>query len=53
MSKIDEILRAERERRAARSSIQSWLQQIRKRKQAVQTKVAVDEILRHRDADSR
>lgn len=53
MNKIDEILRAERERRAARPSIQAWLHQVRKRKQAAQTSVALDEILKYRDADRR
>jgi antitoxin FitA len=50
---MQEYLRAELERLAARPSIDSWLQQVRKRKRASQTRVSSSQILRDRDADRR
>jgi len=48
-----EFLRAELERLAARPSVDAWLQQVRKRKRAAQTRVSSRQIVRHRDADRR
>jgi plasmid stability protein len=50
---MQEFLRAELERLAARPSVEAWLQQVRKRKRAAQTRVASDQILKNRDADRR
>jgi hypothetical protein len=50
---MKEFLRAELERLAARPSIEAWLQQVRKRKRAAQTRVESDQILKNRDADRR
>ena len=50
---MQEYLRAELERLAARPSIDSWLQQVRKRKRASQTRVSSSQILHDRDADRR
>jgi hypothetical protein len=37
----------------ARPSIDVWLQQVRRRKKAAQSRVSAEEILRSRDADRR
>lgn len=50
---MQEYLRAELERMASRPSVESWLQQVRKRKLATATKVSIAKIVRHRDADRR
>jgi hypothetical protein len=50
---MQEFLRAELERLAARPSIDAWLQQVRKRKRAAQTRISSEEILDNRDADRR
>jgi len=50
---MQEYLRAELERLAARPSIDSWLQQVRKRKRASQTRVSASQILHDRDTDRR
>lgn len=50
---MQEYLRAELERLAARPSIDSWIAQVRKRKQASQVRIASSDILRNRDADRR
>lgn len=50
---MQEYLRAELERLAARPSIDSWLDQVRKRKRASQTRISSSQILQHRDADRR
>jgi hypothetical protein len=50
---MQEFLRAELERMAARPSIDSWLEQVRKRKRAAQTRVSPKQILEHRNADRR
>jgi plasmid stability protein len=48
---MQEFLRSELERLAARPSIDAWLDEVRKRKNAAQTRVTSNEIQRHRDAD--
>jgi len=50
---MQEFLRAELERLAARPSIHAWLEQVRSRKQAARTRIGPTQILRHRDADRR
>ena len=50
---MQEFLRAELERLAARPSVDAWLQQVRKRKRAGQTRVSSRQILQNRDADRR
>ncbi len=48
---MQEFLRAELERLATRPSVEAWLQQVRKRKRAAQTRVSSKQILENRDAD--
>ena len=50
---MQEFLRAELERLAARPSLEAWLQQVRRRKRAAQSNVAANQILEHRNADRR
>ena len=50
---MQEYLRAELERLAARPSIETWLEQVRKRKRASQTRVSASRILQNRAADRR
>jgi plasmid stability protein len=50
---MQEYLRAELERLAARPSIETWLEQVRKRKRASQTRVSASQILQNRGADRR
>lgn len=50
---MQEFLRAELERLAARPSVDAWLQQVTKRKRAAQTRVSSGQILKSRDADRR
>ena len=50
---MQEYLRIELERMAARPSIEAWLEQVRKRKRASQTRVSSEEILKNRDLDRR
>ncbi len=50
---MQEFLRAELERLAARPTVDAWLQQVRKRKRATQTRVSSRQILQNRDADRR
>jgi antitoxin FitA len=50
---MQEYLRAELERLAARPSVEAWLEQVRKRKRAAQTRVSAAQILKARDADRR
>lgn len=50
---MQEYLRAELERLAARPSVDVWLEQLRKRKRASQTRVAARQVLKERDADRR
>jgi plasmid stability protein len=50
---MQEFLRAELERLAARPSVDAWLRQVRKRKRATQTRVSSRQILQNRDTDRR
>jgi plasmid stability protein len=50
---MQEFLRAELERLASRPSVDAWLQQVRKRKRATQTRLSTRQILHNRDADRR
>ena len=50
---MQEYLRAELERLASRPSVDAWLEQVRKRKRASQTRVSAARILKERDADRR
>lgn len=50
---MQEYLRAELERIAARPSVEAWVAQVRKRKRASQTRVSTGHILKERDADRR
>jgi plasmid stability protein len=50
---MQEYLRAELERLAARPSVDAWLEQVRKRKRASQSRVSLRQILKQRDADRR
>ena len=50
---MQEFLRAELERLAARPSIDAWLQEVRKRKRAARTRVSSEQILESRSADRR
>ncbi len=50
---MQEFLRVELERIAARPSIDAWLQQVRARKRAAQTLVSSRQILESRNADRR
>jgi hypothetical protein len=50
---MQEFLRAELERLAARPSVDAWLQQVRKRKRATQSRVSSKQILANRNADRR
>jgi plasmid stability protein len=50
---MQEFLRAELERLASRPSVDTWLQQVRRRKRAAQTRVSAGLILKSRDADRR
>ncbi len=50
---MQEYLRGELERLAARPSVESWLEEVRRRKQAAGTSVSVSEILEARDVDRR
>lgn len=50
---MQEYLRAELERLASRPSIEAWLEQVRKRKRASQSRVSTAQILKARDSDRR
>jgi hypothetical protein len=50
---MQEYLRTELERLVARPSVESWLDQVRKRKRAAQTRISSGQILKNRDADRR
>jgi antitoxin FitA len=50
---MQEFLRAELERLAARPSVEAWLQQVRKRKRAGQIRLSSRQILQEREADRR
>jgi len=50
---MQEYLREELERLAARPSVHAWVEQVRERKRANAQRVAARKILAHRDADRR
>lgn len=50
---MQEYLRAELERMAARPPVETWLDLVRRRKRASQSRVSAGQILRERDADRR
>jgi plasmid stability protein len=50
---MQEYLRTELERLADRPTMDAWLEQVRKRKRASQTRVSSRQILKQRDADRR
>jgi hypothetical protein len=50
---MQEYLRGELERLAARPSIETWLVQVRERKSAAGSRVSRSEILKQRNADRR
>ena len=50
---MQEYLRAELERMAARPTVETWLEQVRRRKRSSQTRVSSRKILDDRDADRR
>jgi plasmid stability protein len=50
---MQEFLRAELERLAARPSMDAWLQRVRDRKRATQTRISPKQILENRNADRR
>lgn len=50
---MQEFLRTELERLAARPSVEQWLAQVRKRKRASKGEVSKQAILRGRDSDRR
>lgn len=50
---MQEFLRAELERLASRPSLDAWLQQVRTRKRAAQTRVSYRQILENRNSDRR
>ncbi len=50
---MQEYLRAELERLAARPSIERWLKQVQRRKSLSEVRVPPAEILKSRDADRR
>jgi len=50
---MQEFLRAALERLAARPGSDTWVQQVRRRKRASQTRIASEQILKSRDADRR
>lgn len=50
---MEEFLRGELERLAARPTIHEWLDRVRERKSAAGIRIPADEILEHRDADRR
>jgi antitoxin FitA len=50
---MQEYLRIELERIAARPSIEAWLEHVRERKRATARRISRTAILRHRNADRR
>jgi len=50
---MQEYLRAELERLAARPTVHAWLEQVRKRKRSSQIRVSAQNIVKARDADRR
>jgi plasmid stability protein len=50
---MQEFLRAALERMASRPTVDAWLQQVRGRKRATQSRITSEQILKNRDADRR
>jgi hypothetical protein len=50
---MQEYLLGELERLAARPTVETWLDQVRRRKRASHSRLSAAEILEHRDADRR
>ncbi|MEW6268570.1 MAG: hypothetical protein AB1689_04645 [Thermodesulfobacteriota bacterium] len=50
---MQEYLKEQLERLAARPSLDTWLERVRQRKHAAPSRVPSKEILKHRDADRR
>jgi hypothetical protein len=50
---MQEFLRTELERLAGRPSLDAWLEQVRKRKRASQSRVSADQILNVKSTDRR
>jgi antitoxin FitA len=50
---MQEYLRSELERIASRPSVDAWLEQVRKRKRAANTRISTSQIVQHRDAGRR
>lgn len=50
---MQEYLKEELERLAARPSVDAWLERVRERKQAAERRVPAARILKHRDTDRR
>jgi antitoxin FitA len=50
---MQEYLKEELERLAARPSLHTWLERVRERKRAADRRVSAKQILKHRDADRR
>jgi plasmid stability protein len=48
---MQEYLRAELERLAARPTVHAWLEQVRRRKRSSQIRVSAQDIVKARDAD--
>ena len=50
---MQEFLRAALERLASRPTVDAWVQQVRSRKRASQTRITSEEVLKSRDSDRR
>ena len=50
---MQEFLKGELERLAARPSLETWLERVRDRKRAAARRLTAKQILKHRDADRR
>jgi hypothetical protein len=50
---MQEYLKGELERLAARPSMHAWLERVRERKRSADRRVSGTQILKHRDADRR
>lgn len=50
---MQEYVKGELERLAARPSLDAWLERVRERKRAAERRVTAKHILKHRDADRR
>ncbi len=50
---MQEYLRGELVRLASRPTVKAWVAQLRQRKRATLTRIASEQILKHRNADKR